>query len=170
MSWAWFAAGGTGDRRETSMAVHRKHEILFIVAGVLCIATYASFRTEFRLRSPMPVEFFDASRIPVGKRAAEEKVASAYWKCAVTQIQWKYGYAHRLPEQPPAEFFVTTAEAGSAANDSALRARYWQKLRDVWSISSVWHEQYEWNTISLQQSLQSAGQWLESQMRRIVGS
>ncbi len=152
------------------MAVHRKHEILAIVAGVLCIAAYASFRSEFRLRSAMPVEFFDASRVPLGKRTAEEKIANAYWKCAVTQIQWKYGYARRLPEEPPEEFSVTTAEAGSAANDSAMRVRYWQKLRDVWGLSAVWHEEYEWNTISLKESLQSAGQWLELHMRRIVGS
>jgi hypothetical protein len=152
------------------MAVQRKHDIMAIIAVVVCIAAYASFRSEFRLRSAMPVEFFDASRVPVGKRAAEEKIANAYWKCAVTQIQWKYGYAHRLPEEPPEEFSVTTAEAGSAANDSALRARYWQKLRDVWGVSAVWHEEYEWNTISLRDSLQSAGQWLEFHMRRIVGS
>jgi hypothetical protein len=170
MSWIWVLARRTGERREVNMAVHRKHEVLLIVAGVLCIAAYASFRTEFRLHSAMPVEFFDASRVPVQRRAAEEKIAKAYWKCAVTQIQWKYGYAHRLPEQAPQEFYVTTTEAGSAADDSALRARYWQKLRDVWGISTVWHEQYEWNTISLTESLRSAGQWLEFHMRRIVGS
>ena len=140
-----------------------------IVAAVILIALYASIRSEFRLRAAMPVEFFDASRVPAERRAAEEKIAQAYWKCAVTQIQWQYGYAHRLPDEPPAEFSVTTSEAGSAANDSAMRARYWQKLREVWGVSAVWHEQYEWNTISLTQSLQSAGQWLEFHMRRIVG-
>ena len=139
-----------------------------IVALVVCIAAYASLRSEFRLRRAMPVEFFDASRVPIDKRAGEEKIAEAYWQCAVTQIQWRYGYAHRLPDGPPPEFSVTTAEAGSAANDSVLRARYWQKLRGVWNISSVWQRQYEWNTISLKESLQSAGQWLERAMRRIT--
>jgi hypothetical protein len=152
------------------MAVHRRYDIMAIVAFVIIIALYASIRSEFRLRSAMPVEFFDASRVPAEKRAAEEEIAAAYWKCAVQRIQWQYGYAHRLPDEPPAEFSVTTAEAGSAANDSAMRARYWQKLRGVWGISTVWHEQYEWNTISLAESLRSAGQWLESHMRRIVGN
>lgn len=151
------------------MEVRRRYDIMAIVALVICVAAYASFRSEFRLRSAMPREFFDPSRVPVEKRAAAERIAEAYWKCAVTQIQWQYGYAHRLPEEPPEEFFVTTAEAGSAANDSALRARYWQKLREVWVISTVWHEQYVWNTISLAQSLRSAGEWLERHMRRIVG-
>jgi hypothetical protein len=152
------------------MAVQRRYDIIAIVVVVILIALYASIRSEFRLREAMPVEFFDASRVPAEKRAAEQKVAEAYWKCAVTQIQWRYGYAHRLPEEPPAEFSVTAAEAGSAAQDSAARARYWQKLRGVWGVSTVWHQQYEWNTISLTQSLQSAGQWLESHMRRIVGN
>ena len=168
MSWAWFPARGM-EKRGTSMAIHRRYDIIAIIVIVLCVAAYASFRSEFRLRSEMPVEFFDNSRVPAEKRAAAEKIAKAYWKCAVTQIQWRYGYAHRLPDEPPADFFVTTAEAGSAANDSAMRARYWQKLREVWGVSAVWHEQYEWNTISLKQSLQSAGQWLERHMRRIVG-
>src|SRR5713101_3692374 len=145
------------------MAIHRRYDVIAIIVIVICVAAYASIRSEFRLRSAMPVEFFDRSRVPA------EKIAKAYWKCAVTQIQWRYGYAHRLPDEPPAEFLVTTAEAGSAANDSAIRARYWQKLREVWCMSAVWHEQYEWNTISLNQSLQSAGEWLERHMRRIVG-
>jgi hypothetical protein len=151
------------------MAVHRRYDIMAIVALVIIIVLYASIRSEYRLRATMPVEFFDASRVPAEKRAAEEKIAEAYWKCAVTQIQWQYGYAHRLPDQPPAEFSVTVAEAGSAAQDSAVRARYWQKVRNVWGVSTAWHQQYEWNIISLTESLQSAGQWLESHMRRIVG-
>lgn len=152
------------------MAVQRRYDIIAIVVVVILIALYASIRSEFRLREAMPVEFFDASRVPAEKRAAEEKIAEAYWKCAVAQIQWQYGYAHRLPDEPPAEFSVTPAVAGSAAQDSAVRARYWQKLRAVWGVSAVWHEQYEWNIISLTESLRSAGQWLETHMRRIVGN
>jgi hypothetical protein len=151
------------------MPLTRKHDVLYILALVLLVIAYAAFRSEFRLQSDMPVEFFDGSRVPRAQRAAEEKIAKAYWKCAVTQVQWKYGYAHRLPDEPPDEFQVTTEEAGAAAHDSAVRARYWQKLRDVWSISGVWSEQYEWNTVVLRQSLQSAGQWLERVMRRITG-
>jgi uncharacterized protein HemY len=151
------------------MSIHSRHDITAVVALVILIALYASIRSEFRLRSTMPVEFFDATRVPAERRAAEEKIAAAYWKCAVQQIQWQYGYAHRLPEEPPAGFLVTAAEAGSAARDSAVRDRYWQKLRGIWGVSTVWHQQYEWNTNSLTESLQSAGQWLESHMRRIVG-
>src|SRR5262249_41408855 len=153
----------------TNMAVFRRYDIPVIVAVVLGIMAYASFRSEFRLRPGMPVEFFDPSTVAPARRAAEEKIARAYWKCAVTQIQWKYGYAHRLPEEPPAEFSVTAAEVGHAALDSAECVRYWQKLRAAWGISAMWEEQYEWNTISLRDSLRSAGEWLELHMRRIIG-
>jgi hypothetical protein len=151
------------------MAVQRRYDIIAIVAVVLCVAAYASFRSEFRLRPRMPIEFFDSSSVRPEKRTTEEKIASAYWKCAVTQIQWKYGYAHRLPDEPPVEFSVSTAEDGNAANDPVVRSRYWQKLRVAWGVSAVWQEQYEWNTISLRESLRSTGEWLELHMRRIVG-
>ena len=149
--------------------VHRRYDIIAVVFTVICVAAYASIRSEFRLRREMPVEFFDASRIPASKRASEEKVARAYWKRAVTQVQWKYGYAHRLPDEPSDDFSLTTEEAGSAANDSALRARYWQRLRSLWAVSTMWEKRYEWNNDTLRNSLQSAGQWLTQFIQRIIG-
>ncbi len=82
------------------MAVRRKHDILIIVVLVLAIIAYGAIRSEFRLRPDMPIEFFDGSGLPPAKRASERKIAEAYWKCAVKQVQWKYGYAHRLPDEP----------------------------------------------------------------------
>ncbi len=151
------------------MAVHRRYDILAIIGIVLLLLAYASVRSEFRLQSAMPKEFFDSSYTPPQSRAREERLAHAYWQCAVTQIQWKYGYAHRLPEEPPAEFGVNLQDTGSAANDTATRLRYWHKLKDVWTVTAVWHREYEWNSISLHESLQSAGQWMEQHMRRIIG-
>ncbi len=117
----------------------------------------------------MPVEFFDPSSVPASKRASEEKIARAYWNCAVTQVQWKYGYAHRLPEEPPPDFTVTSEQAGNATKDPALRERYWQKLRGLWGVSTMWERHYEWNTDTLRNSLQSGGRWLEDLGRRILG-
>jgi hypothetical protein len=151
------------------MAEGRRYDIIFIVLIAVVLAAYASIHSEYRLRSAMPNEFFDASHASAGKRAGEEKVARAYWNCAVTQVQWKYGYAHRLPDEPPEEFSITAEEAGSAARDATLRTRYWQKLRDVWSVSAVWHKEYEWNSDTLRTSFQSAGRWLEQVVRRIAG-
>jgi hypothetical protein len=147
------------------MAVHRKYDILAIILLVLLVLAYASFRSEFRLQAAMPLEFFDGSRVPAQIRRSEEGIARAYWNCAVTQIQWRYGYAHRLPEEPPAEFVANVRDASAPA----VRLRYWQKLQDVWTVSVVWHREYEWNRISLNESFQSAGQWMERHMRRIIG-
>jgi hypothetical protein len=149
------------------MAGRRKYDIAAVVVVVLGIAAYASFRKEYRLRPDMPVEFFDSSGIAGRKGAQEKAMANAYWQCAVKQIQWKYGYAHRLPEQPPTEFSIGTVQG--TPESAAVRLHYWQKLRAAWGITAAWEQQYEWNTISLGDSLRSAGQWLETHMRRIVG-
>ena len=150
------------------MAIHRRYDILAIIAIAVAIAAYASVRSEFRLRSTMPQEFFDSTAVAPARRGTEEKIAKAYWRCAVAQIQWKYGYGHRLPDEPPEEFAVLP-EDGGATKDSALRAHYWQKLRDVWGISAVWNERYEWDSSSLRNSMFSAGNWMERHMRRIAG-
>ncbi len=63
------------------MAVRRKFDIIIVIALVLAAMAYGASRSEFRLRSDMPVEFFDGSRLPPLKRASEEKIAKAYWSC-----------------------------------------------------------------------------------------
>ena len=149
------------------MAVQRRYDILAIIAVAVAIAAYASVRSEYRLRTAMPVEFFDAASVPAAHRAEEERIARAYWNCAVKQVQWKYGYGHRLPDGPPDEFAIRAGEV--SATDAASRAHYWQKLRDVWGISTAWNEQYAWDSGSLRNSVNSAGEWMERHMRRISG-
>jgi hypothetical protein len=139
------------------MAVTRKHDVLVIILLVLAAIAYGSFRSELRLRSDMPIEFFDSSRLPRAERAAEEKIAKAYWSCAVKQVQWKYGYAQRLPDEPPPEFSVSASDLGPVASDEAVRRHYWQQLRATWNVSNAWKTEYDWNSISFQQSLRSAG-------------
>ena len=151
------------------MAVNRRHDIPIIILFVLCVVGFGSFRYEDRLRDSEPREFFDASQFPANQRAAEEKLAQAYWACAVSQIQWKYGYAHRLPDDPPEEFAVTTDAAGAAAKDGAARLRYWRRLRLIWDASAIWERHYSISPLVFKQSAESAGQWLQDLMRRITG-
>jgi hypothetical protein len=151
------------------MAVRRRYDVIVIVALVLAVIAYGSFRSEFRLQSDMPTEFFDGSQLPPAKRAAEEKIAGAYWGCAVKQVQWKYGYASRLPDEPPPEFSASASEIGPVANDEVVRRHYWQQLRTTWSVSSAWKNQYEWSSISFQQSLRSAGDWWGHLVRNVMG-
>jgi len=147
----------------------RKYDVLAIMMLVLFVLAIACFRSEFRLDSTMPPEFFDAKRVAIEKRGAEEKIARAYWNCAVTQLQWKYGYAHRLPEQPPQEFTLNEAEWGPIAHDKAARARYWNQLRLVWDVSSVWQTKWEFSFIAFRQSLQTGGDWWKELVRSLVG-
>ena len=153
------------------MLLSRKFDLAAVVAIAIGIAAYAAFQPRLHLRTDTPPEFFDASVFPATRqRVEEQRIADAYWKCAVNQIQWKYGYAHRLPEDPPVEFAVTTADAGPAANDSATRIRCWRKLRQVWYVPSVWKKDYGLDFTSMKRSLQSAGDWLQYQVWRLTGS
>ncbi len=151
------------------MAVRRKHDILVIVVLVLAVIAWGSIRSEFRLRPDMPIEFFDGSGLPSAKRASERRIAEAYWDCAVKQVQWKYGYAHRLPDEPAPEFSVSATEVGPAAKDEAIRRHYWQKLRETWNVSSAWKTQYEWSTNSFRQALRAAGEWWGQLTRNVMG-
>src|SRR5258706_11565839 len=107
------------------MAFRRKHDIVAIVALVLAVIGDGSLRSEFRLQPDMPPEFFDGSPLPPAKRASEQKVAAAYWACAVKQAQWKYGYASRLPVDPPPELTASSCKLGLVANDEAVSRQYW---------------------------------------------
>jgi len=151
------------------MAVRRKHDILIIVVLVVAVIAYGAIRSEFRLRPDMPIEFFDGSGLPPAKRASEQKIAEAYWNCAVKQVQWKYGYAHRLPDEPAPEFSVSASEVGPVANDQAIRRYYWQKLGSTWNVSGAWTTQYEWSSNSFRQALRSAGDWWGHLTRNVMG-
>jgi len=151
------------------VVVRRRHDVVYIVLLVLAVIAYGSFRSEFRLRSDMPIEFFDSSRLPQAKRAAEEKIAKAYWSCAVKQVQWKYGYAQLLPDEPPPEFSVSASEIGPVARDEAVRRHYWQQLRATWNVSGAWKTEYDWNSIAFRQSLRSAGDWWGHLTRNMMG-
>src|SRR5258708_37809573 len=115
------------------MFVKRKFDVAAIAMLALGLVAYAAFQPRLRLRSEMPAEFFDASGPRSAKKLADQKLAEAYWKCAVGQIQWEYGYAYRLPDNAPPDFLVTPSQLGAAANDGTQREHYWQKLRAVWN-------------------------------------
>lgn len=160
--------GKKGKERAFNTMGRRKYDIAIIIGIVLVLLSVASFRSEFRLQSDMPTQFFDGTHVPREKRASQEKIAKAYWNCAVKEVQWKYGYAHRLPEQPPEEFALSPEEVGPGASDAGLRLYYWQKLRSVWNISSVWKNQWEFSFFTFRQSLRTGGDWWKELVRSLV--
>lgn len=151
------------------MPLYRRYDFIGLVLGSAALLAWASIHSEFRLRPKMPAEFFNPAEVPPKKLEEQQKAAEAYWKLAITDIQLRYSYARSLPEQPPADFFVRTSEAGAAALDPALRAHYWKKLREVWNIAALWERRYEWSTVSITEAMESAAQWLGDHLRWATG-
>jgi hypothetical protein len=147
----------------------RKYDVVAVMMLVLVVLAIASFRSEFRLHSAMPPEFFDAKRVASDERGSEERIARSYWNCAVTQVQWKYGYAHRLPEQPPQEFTLSQTELGSIAHDEESRRYYWHQLRMVWGVSGVWQNHWEFSFVAFRRSLQTGSDWWKELVGSVVG-
>jgi len=122
-----------------------KLEKIVIPLVVLGLIGYVSYRPKFRLRVDMPPAFVDASSaLPAAKRVPEERIARAYWDCAVTEIQWKYSRAY-LPPHPPPEFTVASEDSVAIATGPGSQARYWDKLQEVWYLPGTWTESYEWD-------------------------
>lgn len=81
-----------------------------MVTVPVVLFVYASTRPIMRLRADMPSRFRDASKTAgVAQRLAEQRLAEAYWNCALTFIQWKYSYGSPLPDDPPDEFRIKVA-------------------------------------------------------------
>jgi hypothetical protein len=116
-----------------------------ILLGAVGLIVESSFNPVYRLRPTMPPGFVSASSSwPPEKRAEEARIGQAYWDCAVNQIQWRYGYGYRLPQDPPRDF-VVTPDLGADSGDSATRTRYWLKLQRVWYVPDNWNKSYQWD-------------------------
>ena len=118
--------------------------IVLLAVGLFVAASYSPI---YRLRTIMPPQFVDApSSWPAEKQASEAKIAKAYWDCAASQVQWRYGYGYRLPQNPPDDFSVASQNLGATSDDPATRARYWQKLQKAWYVPDNWTKSYQWDT------------------------
>jgi hypothetical protein len=150
------------------MLVNRKFDALAVLLLIGAVA-FILLQPGYRLKVDPPPEFLrEAHLAPVQRRSAEEKIARAYWKCAVTDLQWRYGYGHRLPSSPPEEFAISSQEFGPVAGDSEARNRYWKKLQQVWYVPGVWRKEYDGNLRPVRGWLQAAGDWLAEHTVRIT--
>ena len=138
-----------------------------ILAPVLAVGflMFVSFNTTIQVRKDMPREFVAASSSwPAQKQAAENKIAAAYWDCVVKNIQWKYGYGYTLPQNPPDDFTVSVP----GGTDPEVRARYWQKLRSVWYLSSTWEKTHDISFEWMSNPVESANHWLKTHVWKSV--
>ncbi len=119
---------------------------LFVLISMF---VFLSVRPERQLRPAPPVDFFDENaEWNAKRRATEERLAVAYWESAVRQIQQKYEFRAKLPDDPPPEFNAegSALPSGTPKNDSSTRTRYWRKLRQVWGLPQAWEKSYGWST------------------------
>jgi hypothetical protein len=149
------------------MFIKRKFDKIVVVLVLAGIFIYASFRPSFHLRTDMPAGFMSSPTAGTGHgQNHEAEVANAYWKCAVTQVQWKYGYGYQLPETPPAEFAVASTKLSSAAI-ADTRDRYWRNLRELWYDPNTWVTEYKWDFRWAGNPLHSAGDWLRQHFSKL---
>jgi hypothetical protein len=140
------------------MLYNRTIDRFLIVAVPAGLFVYASTRPIVRLRADMPAQFVDAPASASAKhRAEEERMARAYWNCAVALVQWKHSYGSPLPEIPPAEFRIDEKTAPASEAASLSRLRYWHQLQSLWLSPEVWTASREWNT-----------QWLTETIAHVV--
>jgi hypothetical protein len=142
--------------------------IALLVVGLFA---YASTRPTFRLRVDMPPEYLHArASWPPEKRATEEKVARAYWYCAVTVVQAKYGFGDPLPVNPPAEFKIIAPDLAKGATDPDTRLGYWHRLQQVWYLASTWKKEQGWNFQWLTDPVKSDVRRLHNYVEKFVGT
>lgn len=144
---------------------HNTDKVLIAIVALIFFVAIG-YQPEYRLSAKMPPGFFreDARS---SRSAAEQKIAWAYWETAQMNIQWKWGYAHSLPADPPPEFRIDAAALGPAAADPALRFMYWRRLQQVWPLSDTWKKEYTWRLDWLNHPLTSIAESIKNTAQRI---
>ena len=130
--------------------VSLKLALPLVVIALAVLTIYPSISPVVRLRATPPTGFFAESPTWNAKqRAREDELARAYWNIAVRDIETKYRFGSSLPTDPP-DIFKVEENGPSGATpriDSAARARYWEKLREVWPRYDSWDQTdrlWEW--------------------------
>ena len=164
-----YAAQGTADRFARKLTgleqEHGRGSVVSKLAwGLVALAPTILFvclatRPIMKLRVDPPAEFLSAvSEAAPERRAAEERVARAYWDWAYLHLQRKYPFAAQLPEDPPMEMDVygndvhysKTNKREEHSDPTGLEAevakrRYWQKLRQAWAMPQAWEKSSMWD-------------------------
>ena len=80
---------------------------------------------------------------------------------AINDLQHKYAYDTPLPATPPSDFRV---DPGSLKEDAAIRMRYWEKLRQIWTSPEDWQK-----TTTGGSRLSSGFEWLKDKFTQPQG-
>jgi len=114
---------------------------LVVIPALLAI--YGLSPSVPRLQLQPPASFYhDDPNWSAKQRSREERLAHGYWGIALRDIQARYGFGSVLPLEAP-DYFKVGENAGPSTTpnvDSATRAKYWEKLREVWLRSESWEQ------------------------------
>jgi hypothetical protein len=146
----------------------RKTDGLLAAAVLVVLFLFASYQPRLRLRAAMPPDFVDPDA-GILRNDAERKIAQGYWTCLVDDVQWRYGFGHMLPGEPPAEFSLGMQGKDSLREDADTRIRYWRRAQHLWYVRSSWEERYEWNFEWIKDWYQEGAAWLHRVFEHIGG-
>lgn len=138
---------------------------LVLMAG---LAVSASYRPVYRLSSEVPPGLTLRGGREVRTSVRDQDTARLYWQCAVRSLQCEYGYGFVLPEAPPAEFSLGMQDLRTGSGEAAVRAQYWQKVRELWQVPEVWNRQYEWSLDWVAEDIHRGSGWVQEQVAGIV--
>lgn len=151
------------------MLYNRRADRILIIALPAALFVYASTRPVLRLQGTMPAQFADIRpSVSAAQRAEEERIAGAYWNCAVTLMQWRYTYGSPLPEDPPDDFQIDAADAVFQRDAASSRLLYWQRLRRVWTLPQAWEASREWSTHWLTQPVSNGAEGIREYFRDLI--
>lgn len=146
----------------------QKGDWLLVVLIAFALFLYASYQPRLRLSPQMPAEFVEEGADP-SKKAVEQKIARVYWSCLVGDVQWRYGFGHTLPADPPLEFNLGMQGKSSVTEDQATRMRYWRQAQRIWYVRSAWQKDYEWDFTWTTNWLQNATDWVQRVFQHMGG-
>ncbi|MGH9351849.1 MAG: hypothetical protein ACRD2G_06790 [Terriglobia bacterium] len=128
-------------------ASRASHFLLILVALIPTVLfVYLASRPMMRLAPNAPADFVEAYPELDGAHAdTAQKLAQAYWDWAAVHLAPDYPYGSQLPEQPPALFDAEGSGFPTGVEADVARARYWQKLRQLWSNPQSWEKVQVWS-------------------------
>jgi hypothetical protein len=148
---------------------HRRIDRFLLVVIPAAFFVYQSTRPLMRLQADVPPQFQDVSPgARSSHRASDERVARAYWNCAVTLVQWRYTYGTPLPQDPPDDFRIDAKTYGADLAGEGTRLRYWSKLREAWLLPECWRQSREWTIAWIMDPASKAANSLSDFLRGLV--
>lgn len=148
------------------MAYHRGIDRLLLVLVPAGFFIYMSIQPVTTFRPDMPPQFVDyRPNAGSAQRAAEERLARAYWDLFVTETQYRYPRGSALPASPPNEFQLGNAQPPGAESLASSRVRYWHRLQHVWLLPSSWVTSRKLSLDWLVQPIVKATDWIKDYLK-----